>query len=259
MSTVCVRATVRPVRPLTCQLAAPEAFLAQQPKLTFVINGLSWPATERLVYRRGEQVRWRVVNVSSQAHPIHLHGFYFTVTHLGDGTGDATVDGGIGRREVTHVLPPVGTMSIECVPEREGNWLFHCHVMHHVSPARQLGTDAAHHTDHSSSHHDAGPSTAPSLGMAGMVLGITVKAADGRAKEAPHSVPAARRRLTVVISRATSNQADWGFSIRDAGVNKRDTVLNGARTPLGVACGHASPNQTHQHRSGRHLRRVAPG
>ena len=23
-------------------------------------------------------------------------------------------------------------------PEREGNWLFHCHIMNHVSPERRL-------------------------------------------------------------------------------------------------------------------------
>ena len=38
------------------------AFLALNPLVTFLINGLSWPATEHLNYRLGEQVRWRVVN-----------------------------------------------------------------------------------------------------------------------------------------------------------------------------------------------------
>jgi FtsP/CotA-like multicopper oxidase with cupredoxin domain len=44
------------------------------PRLTFLVNGLSWPATERLTYRIGEKVRWRVVNLSSQRHPMHMHG-----------------------------------------------------------------------------------------------------------------------------------------------------------------------------------------
>ena len=50
-----------------------------------MINGLSWPATERLTYQRGETVRWRLINLSSQVHPMHLHGFYFEVESLGDG------------------------------------------------------------------------------------------------------------------------------------------------------------------------------
>ena len=55
-------------------------FFALEPRFAFMINGLSWPHTERLTYRLGEDVRWRVVNLSSQPHPMHLHGFYFTST-----------------------------------------------------------------------------------------------------------------------------------------------------------------------------------
>ena len=62
-----------------------KVFVGLKPRLTFVINGLSWPATERLTYRVGETARWRVINLSSQAHPMHLHGFYFEVDSSGDG------------------------------------------------------------------------------------------------------------------------------------------------------------------------------
>ena len=62
-----------------------RSFVKLQPRLTFVMNGLSWPATERLTYQLGEKVRWRVINLSSQHHPMHLHGFYFDVESLGDG------------------------------------------------------------------------------------------------------------------------------------------------------------------------------
>jgi FtsP/CotA-like multicopper oxidase with cupredoxin domain len=45
-----------------------EVFVKFQPRLTFVLNGLSWPATERLTYRLGERVNWRVINLTSQQH-----------------------------------------------------------------------------------------------------------------------------------------------------------------------------------------------
>ena len=32
---------------------------------------------ERLTYRLAENVRWRVINLSTQAHTMHLHGFYY--------------------------------------------------------------------------------------------------------------------------------------------------------------------------------------
>ena len=119
-----------------------EAFLAARPRYTFVINGLSWPATERLQYRRGELVRWRVVNLSSQTHPMHLHGFYFRVMRTGNGLRDVPVNNGTGREVVTEVLRSGETMALEWTPAREGNWLFHCHVMGHVSPARRVLADA---------------------------------------------------------------------------------------------------------------------
>ena len=68
--------------------AAPDpgvAFLAVNPRFTFLMNGLSWPHTERLTARLGEPVRWRVLNLSTQTHTMHLHGFYFDVESAGDG------------------------------------------------------------------------------------------------------------------------------------------------------------------------------
>ena len=199
-----------------------RVFAALQPKLTFVINGLSWPATERLTYRQGETVRWRVINLSSQTHPMHLHGFYFTVTQMGDGRSEQAVAGGAGRKEVTQILPSGGTMAMEWQPEREGNWLFHCHIMGHVSLDRRIGSalsasdshdaHAAHHPDVSRPHDHDGDARNPSashaghadasLGMAGMVLGITVLPADvgGNAASEVSSITAGqRRRLTMLI------------------------------------------------------------
>ena len=175
---------------------ASARFVALHPKVAMMINGLSWPSTERLTARVGDPVRWRVINLSSQTHPMHLHGFYFTVTTLGDGRRDDVVAGGEGRRVVTQMVPTGGTMTMRWVPERAGNWLFHCHVMHHVSPERRL-TPATPHDGHHAGHgqHDA------SLGMAGMVVGITVLDRAER-PDTPADAPAPgtpRRRLTMEI------------------------------------------------------------
>jgi FtsP/CotA-like multicopper oxidase with cupredoxin domain len=199
-------------------------FLAANPRFTFVVNGLSWPATERLTYREGDPVRWRVINLSSQIHPMHLHGFYFTVTHTGDGQRDDAVAGGEGRRVVTQLLPSGGTMTMRWIPERAGNWLFHCHVMHHVSPERRLepvddapgarearscerGDDEpADARDLRTVHgahegHDGGD---PSLGMAGMVLGITVLPRDTTAQPEPDPPSWTPRTLTLAIERGST-------------------------------------------------------
>lgn len=68
--------TARQLREIFTADDPTEIFVSYRPRVTFVINGLSWPATERLTYDLGEKVRWRVINLSSQAHPFHLHGFY---------------------------------------------------------------------------------------------------------------------------------------------------------------------------------------
>lgn len=177
-----------------------ETFVALHPKVAFVINGLSWPATERLTYRRGEAVRWRVINLSSQIHPLHLHGFYFTVTHIGDGRRDEPVDGGAGRRAVTHVVPAGGTIALEWTPEREGHWLFHCHIMHHVSPERRIGSPSASTdaSDARGAHHADAPHD-PSLGMAGMVLGITVLPSHDTAPPVASDPARIRRHVTLVL------------------------------------------------------------
>jgi manganese oxidase len=228
------------------------AFLTTRPRLTFVINGLSWPETERLTYRRGEQVRWRVVNVSSQAHPMHLHGFYFTVTHTGDGRIEQAVGGG-GRRVVTQVVPSGGTLTMEWTPEREGNWLFHCHIMSHVSPDRRFEAGAAvgdRHAGHGAAHgaahggaHNAhahhGGGDDRSLGMAGMVLGISVLPAE---PDAP-SPGAARtpRRLTMVIQSAYNVPEE---AVLQGDLGTAGFTVTEAGDAAATAAGPASPGPT---------------
>ena len=84
-----------------------------------MINGLSWPATERLTYQLGDTVRWRVINLSSQAHPMHLHGFYFEVDSLGDGLRDQPIDAQDRHPVVTQLLQSGATMSMTWTPERD--------------------------------------------------------------------------------------------------------------------------------------------
>ena len=158
-----------------------EAFVKSQPRFAFMINGLSWPATERLTYHLGDTVRWRVINLSTQSHPMHLHGFYFDVDSLGDGLREQPVDDAHRHSVVTQLLPPATTMALTWRPEREGNWLFHCHVMHHVSSIHRLEQDGGAHAEHAAGahgdHHPADTDHADhdgSGGMAGMVLGVTV-------------------------------------------------------------------------------------
>ena len=210
--------------------APTEAFVGMKPRILFVMNGLSWPATERFAYELGTRVRWRVINLSSQPHPLHLHGFYFAVNSLGNGMRDATA-GGDAPLVVTQLLPPSGTMTMTWTPEQIGNWLFHCHVMHHVSPERRLDGAGAHAPHGAVAHaphrgvHDA------AAGMAGMVIGVTVRDR-ATAKAKPSAERGAPRKLTLLMRRAPSGEIpSSGFILRD----DRPPAATGSLTSPGPA------------------------
>ncbi len=113
--------------------------LAQRRRILSTINGRSWPSTERLRYETGDSVRWRVINASADSHPMHLHGFYYEVEARGDGWRDTAYAMEQRRRANTEELSPGTTMALSWVPERPGNWLFHCHLPDHFRANGSLG------------------------------------------------------------------------------------------------------------------------
>jgi FtsP/CotA-like multicopper oxidase with cupredoxin domain len=132
------------------------------------INGKSWPFTERISATVGDTLRWRVVNSTARNHPMHLHGFYFRVDARGSGSSDSLYTPAERRLAVTEDLNPGNTMYMVWSPNREGNWLFHCHLAFHVVPgAAQL--HRATPDEHASHSGDARQH------MAGLVLGINVR------------------------------------------------------------------------------------
>jgi FtsP/CotA-like multicopper oxidase with cupredoxin domain len=130
-----------------------------------VINGLSWPHTERMTYTAGDTVVWRWVNPTDSPHPMHLHGFYFDVVSRGNWAADTMLSGDNRSRVVTEMPRPGQAFAMQWVPEEPGNWLVHCHVAFHTSmylAADRVADPADPVTvDH---HH----------GMRGMVMALTV-------------------------------------------------------------------------------------
>ena len=92
------------------------------------INGKSGPATTPLIVRRGERVRIRNVNLSMDHHPLHLHGntFHVTGTEAGRIPQSAWVPGN------TVLVGVAQARDIEFVASREGDWMLHCHLPHHM-------------------------------------------------------------------------------------------------------------------------------
>jgi FtsP/CotA-like multicopper oxidase with cupredoxin domain len=140
------------------------------------INGKSWPWTERFEATVGDTVRWRVLNGSRRAHPMHLHGFFFSVDSRGTGLTDTLYTEAERRTVVTETTLGRQTMTMTWVPEEPGNWLFHCHLTFHVDAEARLDPPEAHHASSSGDMSEH---------MAGLVLGI-------RVRPRPGDVPVAR-------------------------------------------------------------------
>ena len=168
---------------------------------TFLVNGLSWPYTERLEATVGDSLRMRVVNATVAPHPMHLHGFYYLVNARGDAWQDSIYSPAERRLAVTEHMRPETTMSMSWLPKRAGHWLFHCHFIAHIAADQQLleavqldavlsrMEHAADPGDHRAAHRPAFSA------MAGLITGIIVTDPDGIGLREDETVERRRLRL----------------------------------------------------------------
>ncbi len=126
---------------------------------TLLVNGKTWPFTERVESTVGVTERWHVVNATLRNHPMHLHGFFYDVLGVGKRNTFSTYAHEDRRKVVTETMRRGHTtMLMEWTPSREGNWLFHCHISFHVASNIRLPGSSENHAAH----------------MSGLVLGISV-------------------------------------------------------------------------------------
>jgi FtsP/CotA-like multicopper oxidase with cupredoxin domain len=181
---------------------------ARTRRFRFVINGKSWPNTERLTHTVGDSIHWRVINASSAVHPMHLHGFYYRV----DSRGDERIDSVYGAKASPHMvvtdrMAPGRTISMSWVPERSGNWVFHCHDNVHITPSLSLEPGAAkplvQDPQHVGNHAEAM--------MAGLVMGVHVQPNRGVAEATQPSTRRKLRLVAAVDAGGTESEPAYGF------------------------------------------------
>lgn len=209
------------------------------------INGRSWPYTERLTYPLGDSVRWHVINASEELHMMHLHGFYFRVDERGDAAHDSTL-----ARQQQNFSVSVATrrgewMSITWVPDRAGNWMFHCHMAAHMSGAQRLdrlaAATAARSSDHAvadlPTHHMPAHDMA-GHDMAGLLLGVTVTPRAGRPPR-PIAAQAARalQLFADMRPRIYGDLPGYGFVLQDGVTPPARDSIRVPGTPLIVTRG----------------------
>jgi manganese oxidase len=177
-----------------------------------VVNGRSWPHAAIHTVGLGDIVRMRWINASSRFHPMHLHGFYFRVDGRGDIAAD-TIYTEAGRRlAVTEMMAAGSTMALTWVPEREGNWLLHCHAAAHMSPELRGEPPASHDAGHAPNH-------AMDV-MSGLVTGWRV-VGPRRSAGAPNADAGSPRRIRLLVQSSPRRYGDapaLGFVIQTGAV-----------------------------------------
>jgi manganese oxidase len=168
-----------------------------------VINGRAWPHTERLTYQKNSTVRWRWINASGGTHPLHLHGFYFSVGSRGDGLADNIYKPADEDRQVTEAIEPGSTFTMTWHADRPGNWLFHCHLAYHITghmPIREMLAGKSAMTEDTYENDFV-----RRAGMGGLILGLTVRDPSSQLAAAP--APPIRR-IQLKVETAPDDRPD---------------------------------------------------
>ena len=79
--------------------------------------------TDKILIKKGENVRITLYNGSMMRHPMHLHGHDFRILN---GQGDYAP-----LKNVLDIMP-METDVIEFAANVEGDWFFHCHILYHM-------------------------------------------------------------------------------------------------------------------------------
>ena len=94
----------------------------------FTFNSRVFPGTAPLDVKQGQRVRIRFGNLSMNNHPMHLHGYHFTVTAYGAGN----LPKHLRYKESTIDVPVGNSRDIQFVANVIGDWALHCHKTHHT-------------------------------------------------------------------------------------------------------------------------------
>lgn len=122
-------------------------------RYVWTINNIPMYAADKIPIKKGENVKFVLINQTMMHHPIHLHGHFFRVLN---GQGD------FSPLKHTVNVAPFETVTIEFEADQEKDWIFHCHNLYHMKlgmggvihyEGTQSDADViSHHADHSAEH-----------------------------------------------------------------------------------------------------------
>jgi len=92
-------------------------------RYVWTINNKTVSEADKILVKKGENVRIILYNNTMMRHPMHLHGHYF---RLLNGQGDYS------PLKNTLDIAPMETDTIEFAATASGDWFFHCHILYHM-------------------------------------------------------------------------------------------------------------------------------
>ena len=94
-------------------------------------NGKKFSQAEPIRIRLGERVRFRLINDTMMAHPIHLHGLW---SELENGHGM--------HRPYKHTISvmPGEELTYLVTADAPGRWAYHCHLLYHFAEGGMMRT-----------------------------------------------------------------------------------------------------------------------
>jgi CopA family copper-resistance protein len=92
-------------------------------RYVWFINNKPLSESDSIRIRKGEVVRFIMINRTMMHHPMHLHGHLFRILN---GQGD------YAPLKHTVDVAPMSTTVIEFEADEFGDWFFHCHLLYHM-------------------------------------------------------------------------------------------------------------------------------
>ncbi len=92
-------------------------------RYVWFLNNKPLSETDSIEIKRGEVVRFIMINRTMMHHPMHLHGHFFRVVNA---------QGDYAPLKHTVNVAPMSTTVIEFLADEFGDWFFHCHLLYHM-------------------------------------------------------------------------------------------------------------------------------
>lgn len=100
--------------------------ITEAPGYVWMLNGAVHGEHRPLAVAAGERVEVTMVDQTTMAHPMHLHGHHFQVVAI-DGERFE------GAMRDTVLVPAGGRVTIAFDADNPGRWAFHCHHLYHMA------------------------------------------------------------------------------------------------------------------------------